>query len=253
MIRRLYIFILLWLIFYAKTAIAVTEWHKVIKGVEYTKLEYPRGFTFGQLHAFRIDPNSYQLKLSFANEYSGIFSGARGLTRLKQGILGVNGGFFTPQLLPLGLRVSDGVEIRPIKNTSWWAVFLMRGNTPSIVHSRNYHYYSDVDFAIQAGPRLIIDGMVPKLRDGLANRTALGITSDKKIVIVATQNLSISTTELANIMRSPEEAEGLDCVDALNLDGGSSTQLYANIKHFHVHVPSFVPVADAVVVVPRSQ
>lgn len=251
--RLLYTPILFVLVLIAQNSFALTEWHRIIKGIEYTKLEYPRGFTFGQLHAFKIDPNRYKLKLSFANEYSGIFSGARGLTRLKNGLLGVNGGFFTPQLMPLGLRVSDGVEIRPIKNTSWWSVFVMHGNKPSIVHLKNYHPHSNVDFAIQAGPRLVIDGMVPKLRDGMANRTALGITADDKIVIVATQNLSISTTELANILRSPEEADGLECVDAINLDGGSSTQLYAKIKHFQVHVPSFVPVADAVVVVPRSR
>ncbi len=249
-LNKFILFICLALI--AQESAAKTDWHNIEKGIEYTTLEYPRGITFGQVHAFRIDLNHYKLKLSFAHEYDGVFASVRGLTQSKDGLLGINGGFFTPQLESLGLRISEGVESYPLKNTPWWGVFMVRGTVPSILPMKQYSHSSDIDFAIQAGPRLVVDGVVPHLVEGLANRSALGITKNNKLIIVATQNLPISTTEFATILKSPEEADGLDCVNALNLDGGSSTQLYADVGHFHIHVPSFMPVADVLVVVPRT-
>lgn len=249
-LNKIILFILL--VLSVQDSAAKTDWHKIQEGIEYTNLEFPRGFTFGQVHAFRIDLNHYKLKLSFANEYDGIFAGVRGLTQFKDGLIGINGGFFTPQLESLGLRISDGVEIYPLKNTPWWGVFMVRGTTPSIVSMKQYQTSTDIDFAIQAGPRLLVDGAVPHLIDGVANRSALGITKTNKLLIIATQNLPLSTAEFATILRSSDEANGLDCVNALNLDGGSSTQLYADIEYFHVHVPSFMPVADVLVVVPRK-
>jgi exopolysaccharide biosynthesis protein len=44
---------------------------------------------------------------------------------------------------------------------------------------------------------------------------------------------------------------GLGCMNALNLDGGSSTQLYAKTQDFSLSIPSFSAVTDAVVVVPK--
>lgn len=98
----------------------------------------------------------------------------------------------------------------------------------------------------------MVDGKLPKLRPGVANRSALGILRDGQILIIATQNLYLSTTELANILRRSAAEEGLECWQAINLDGGSSTQLYAKVKDFELSLPSFMPVADVVVVMPKS-
>jgi exopolysaccharide biosynthesis protein len=56
-----------------------------------------------------------------------------------------------------------------------------------------------------------------------ATRTAIGLTADHKLIMIAV-NSSISFTRLASVML----ASG--CVDALTLDGGSSTGLYYNNK-----------------------
>jgi uncharacterized protein YigE (DUF2233 family) len=105
---------------------------------------------------------------------------------------------------------------------------------------------------VQSGPRLLVDGQIPKqLRPGVANRSALGIRRNGQVVILATQNISLSTLELAQIMQRSEPENGLACWQALNLDGGSSTQLYAKVNDFMLSIPSFMPVADVVVVMPR--
>ena len=89
-----------------------------------------------------------------------------------------------------------------------------------------------------------MNGQVPTLRPGLANRSALGIDKHGKVIVVVTENLPISTSDLAHILAAPP----LNCVDALNLDGGSSSQLYAKIDRFKLDVPGFSQVSDAIVV-----
>ncbi len=56
--------------------------------------------------------------------------------------------------------------------------------------------------------------------------------------------MPLSTTELAQVMK----AAPLNCENALNLDGGSSSQLRAQIGSFQLDVHGFSNVSDAVIV-----
>jgi len=57
----------------------------------------------------------------------------------------------------------------------------------------------------------------------------------------------MTTEELARLLK----ASPLNCTDAINLDGGSSSQLYAHINSFHLNVHGFSNVSDAIVVKKR--
>ncbi len=174
------------------------------------------------------------------------------LAESNHAVIATNGGFFTPELKPLGLRVDQGEQKNPLKATAWWGVFLIKEGKPQIVAQKNYRPDKSIEFAIQSGPRLLVNGKIPALKPGLDNRTALCITKDKKVVLLATENLPISTGDLAKILGSNDKKGGLGCIDALNLDGGSSTQLYANVNRFKLKVSGFTTVSDAVLVVPRK-
>jgi exopolysaccharide biosynthesis protein len=121
----------------------------------------------------------------------------------------------------------------------------MRGVKPRVITKGEYNLSPDIEMAIEAGPRLIIDGSIPALKQTLAERTAVGITPDDKIIMLVTENYQVSMTEAAHYLLD----EG--CNNALNLDGGSSTQLYAKIKGFEVDRGGFNGVANAVLVLPR--
>ncbi len=58
----------------------------------------------------------------------------------------------------------------------------------------------------------------------------------------------MSTTELAQLMK----AEPLNCDNALNLDGGSSSQLHAHLNSFQLDVHGFSNVSDAVIVTAKN-
>ncbi len=89
-------------------------------------------------------------------------------------------------------------------------------------------FWKDVDYATGAGPALILDGQIdinfetehftePKIYLNAAARSAIGYTSDNQLILVTTTS---TLDELAQIMLS------LNCVEAMNLDGGASSGLW---------------------------
>jgi len=230
---------------------AQTQWRQVLPGLDYVMIPFSHGMRSGKIHAFRFDLQQYRFRLAFAKDHPAVFASAKNLTDLSHGLVGINGGFFTPNFKSLGLRISDGKQYSRLWSTSWWGVFSISHNKPHIQGLHQYRGKQATEFAIQSGPRLVINGQIPRLRGGLAYRSALAITPKKQVVMIATNGTPMTTTQLARIIKKPESEDGLGCPDALNLDGGSSTQLYANIGEFSVNIPSFMPVADVVVVSPR--
>ena len=154
--------------------------------------------------------------------------------------------FFTPNSQPLGLRIQHGQQRSPIKSISWWGVFYIRNHRPYIVAQRRFKHDEQVTFALQAGPRLLANGNVLRLKPGAAQRSMVCITTTGKVILAVTQHTLISTTDLAKLSRQSNQQGGLGCQDALNLDGGSSTQLYANVGDFVLDLSGFDRVADAI-------
>jgi uncharacterized protein YigE (DUF2233 family) len=229
---------------------APTHWLTLAPGLDYTRIT-PSAQLPSYLHAFRIDLRHYRLELAFSEDYKNNINTVADLVKAHQAIVGVNGGFFSPEFKPLGLRVNQGTQHSPLRNISWWGIFFIKNKQPYITTQNDYHPDSNIKFAVQSGPRLIIDGKIPSLKPGAANRTALGITKTGDVILLATENLPLTTLQLAQIMQAPTSEGGLNCINALNLDGGSSTQLYASIDNFQLDVPGYSTIADAVLIKPR--
>lgn len=225
-------------------------WRTLAPGLEYTEINTFAGFGSRGLHVFRFDLQKYAMNLAFTQTENRITTVANLVTN-HHAVIGINGGFFTPERKPLGLRIAQGQVKSPLKNTSWWGVFYTQGNQAFIVSPKNFQQNKKINFAVQSGPRLIVNGQITQLKPGADNRTALGITRNGKVILAVTSHFPLSTQELAQIMQAPEEKGGLNCANAINLDGGSSTQLYARINNFELNVPSLALVSDAVLVVPK--
>jgi len=240
------------LCFCTSGVLAKTTWQTLQPGIEYTKIDTKPGQLWGSLHAFRINLKKYNLSMAMAKDLGSASLSVREMAKQKHSLIAINGGFFSPALEPLGLRVLGGKVLNPIAPTSWWGVFYLRYSWPHVSSRAAYRQRSSNNFAIQGGPRLLVNGRIPTLKPGLAERTALGITKRYQLIMVVTENSPLTTTQLAQIMRRPEKEDGLACVNALNLDGGSSSQLYAKINDFSVDVSGFSAVTDAVLVVPKK-
>jgi uncharacterized protein YigE (DUF2233 family) len=230
---------------------APTQWRTLEPGLQYTQVYQTPGFPIGAIHAFKINLKKYRLDLVFTKNYERPLILVKDLVETQEALLGINGGFFSPNLIALGLRIIDGEQISPLKHISWWGVFYIKNNRPYIVSQRDFKKSSRISFAVQSGPRLVINGRIPSLKPGWSFRSALGITKKGEVIIAITNRLPITTNTFANILRTSMKDGGLACTNALNLDGGSSSQLYAEIGGFHLNIPSLAPISDAILVFPK--
>lgn len=229
-----------------------TEWQNLAPGLSYAQIYPSLGFPLGAVHAFKINLHYYHLQLAFTKNSKQRLILVKDLVTYNKALLGINGGFFSPEIEPLGLRIKDGQQFSPIKHISWWGIFYIKNNRPYIVSQNQYKPDKQVSFAVQSGPRLVINGKVSSLKKGWSFRSALGITPDGNIVIAITDRLPLTMKMFADILSTSEANGGLNCVNALNLDGGSSSQLYAQLGIFYLNIPSLVPISDAVLVLPNS-
>lgn len=227
---------------------AAYSWRQLTEGISYTSY----AFTVAEnerttIHAFAIDPAKYQLAVALApNEKYG--NTAVEFAKRERALIAINGGFFTPEHLSIGLIAQNGKQLRPIHNTSWWSIFHITDGIPAITAPKEFTLKPTTSMALQVGPRLVIDGTIPKLKESLSARSALGITRDNKIIIAITQGAGISMNELARRMSASPFEGGLFCPNAMALDGGSSSQLYAKIGKFELSLEGLALVTNALVV-----
>jgi len=169
------------------SANAATVWKKLANGLSYTTIARTAGIPKGAIHAFRINLNYYRLELAFTHNENRPLITVKDLVQKKGAVVGINGGFFNPNLTPLGLRIRNGKIVSPLKRITWWSLFIVKGKKARIISKKYFVPSRKINFAVQSGPRLIINGRIPSLKPGVANRSALGITKSGKIIIAVTQ------------------------------------------------------------------
>lgn len=214
-------------------------WQMLKKGISYQKLEIQVEQRKVSLHTVLVDPKILDLKPLYQNNEAEAFS----LFSKSKALAAINANFFDEQGIPLGLVKKDNQILHPIKKISWWSLFCLKNKKASIVHSKEA-LPGQCEQAVQAGPRLLVNGVVPKLKDESSRKTALGIRKDGQVILAVSEgNLPIN--ELAILFKNPEEKGGLNCVNALNLDGGSSSKLRVSVGEFKKNISSFAvtPVA----------
>jgi len=227
------------------------SWKELEDGLHYTKIiitvgeeSAPRRTT---LHAFKIDPEKFRIDVLIAAPDKKTGEKIDVIADREGAVVAVNGGFFTPEHKSIGLLVKSGTKINPLHNTSWWSVFAIHRNRPLILRPWQAKGTNDLQMAVQAGPRLVIDGSIPKFKsDQAASRTALGITKKGEVIIVASSGSGITMQALADRMRESARKGGLECPNAMALDGGSSTQLYANAGDIRLNLSGISRVPNGV-------
>ncbi len=216
------------------------EWKSLQTGFDYQQSEAPR------VHFFRFDPKKYHPQLILASDYGQKVMTVADYRQKSKALLVINGGFFDQDFRSLGLMIREGRILQALRETSW-GIFLFHPKQGSEILSRaewNPQKVSQVSMALQVGPRLVIAGKVPSFKDSSASRrSAIGITSDGRI--------EIALSETALTLNSWAEILKKDCPQALNLDGGGSSQISAQIGDFTLEVAGATAVPNGVSIVAR--
>jgi uncharacterized protein YigE (DUF2233 family) len=155
----------------------------------------------------------------------------------------INGGYFDGSGQPLGLRVSKGKRHARLRRADW-GVFWIKNGRAHISHTRDYSPNTRPQQAIQCGPRLVVAGKVTDLKPQWDRRTGMGIDRSGKVVLAIAEG-QLSLKDWAGVFAS---SKGLGCPDALNLDGGGSTQIAYSSRSQREVVNGSWPVPDAIVI-----
>jgi uncharacterized protein YigE (DUF2233 family) len=221
-------------------AAGALEFREVGEGIAYAPLALPE--LVG--HAFDVDLARTQVRL--------VSAGAPGLrapvARLAAGHpahVAMNASFFDADGRPLGRAVSNGTNVGAALNR-YWGALVIDGGTSRVVRG-------DVAPAggavlVQGVPRLVVDASVPALKPQVARRTAVCAAGPRLFLVVVTTEVEAAT--FAHFLARPRAEGGLGCTNALNLDGGSSTQLSVELPGLTLAVEGDWGVPNALVILP---
>lgn len=167
-------------------------------------------------------------------------------------LAGVNGGYFDPENKPVGLLISEGKLIAPLRKARLLSgVMLVTHGQLQLLRTAEYSSKRKPVEALQCGPFLVDRGQpVPGLNatrparrtfilTGSAERAAIGLCS------------GVTLAQLAKILATPELAPGLKVQRALNLDGGSSSAFWFARKSEPFSISEQKTVRNFVAVVPK--
>lgn len=214
-------------------------WSKVAPGIEMRLLQAPGSSNANSVVALRTTPEHLRI-------VSGTPREIEEWRKESKALVAINGGFFDAQDKSLGLRASGGKRLNALHGKAW-GVFYTRGKKnpkAQIVPTEKFAWKSDMREAVQCGPRLVENGKVLKLKFQWARRSGIGIQRDGKVVI-ALADSDVSLPEWAKFWAAPD---ALNCPNALNLDGGPSSQLSIQTPSRRLHLRSGRTVPDAILI-----
>ena len=150
----------------------------------------------------------------------------RSLALSSDAVAAINANFFDENGEPLGLRIERSTQLRKMHRGGnvLTGVFFIRDRVPGIV-TRETFDPKNVSVAVQAGPRLIVNRAPVKVEAaGTSRRSGIAITGTQEVILFATvlRFPGATFSDIQQMLRDPR----LDVVNALNLDGGGSSQLF---------------------------
>jgi uncharacterized protein YigE (DUF2233 family) len=175
------------------------------------------------------------------------------MMRNEKCLAGVNGGYFDEKFAPIGLRMTNGQMIAPLRRARLiTGVLLTSSRGVQIVRSREFSRRPGVTTAIQCGPFLVDRSQpISGLNDSRPARRTFAATTNSNRALVGVCS-DVSLAELSKILATTSFAEDLRIERALNLDGGSSTGFwFARENGSALLIPEQKPVRDFVGVVPK--
>lgn len=171
--------------------------------------------------------------------------------RRTRAVAGVNGGYFDPQDAPLGLLISDGKLIAPLRKARLLSgVLVVTKGRVELLRSAEYSSKKNAMAALQCGPFLVDGGKaVPGLNNTRSARRTFILTGGDRAALGFCS--SVTLAELGDILATPGFAADLKVQRALNLDGGSSSAFWFTGENGPFSIRELKRVRNFVVVVPK--
>jgi exopolysaccharide biosynthesis protein len=170
----------------------------------------------------------------------------------NHGLAGVNGGYFDPQNAPVGLVISDGKLIAPLRKAKLLSgVLVATKSRVELLRTAEYSARKSPANALQCGPFLVDAGTaVPGLNNTRPARRTFVLTSGSDRAALGFCS-SVTLAEMGEILASVRLSPDLKVQRALNLDGGSSSAFWFAGQRSVFSISEQKTVRNFVVVVPK--
>lgn len=172
--------------------------------------------------------------------------------RRENCVAGVNGGYFDPGHAPVGLLISDGNVVAPLRKAR------LLGGVLSVVNGRvqiqrsgQFSMKIKPTAARQCGPFLVEAGRtIPSLNDTRAARRTFVATGGGERAAIGYCS-QVTLAQLAAILATPGIGSDFKIQRALNLDGGSSSAFWFAGENGTFSLREQKTVRDYIAVVPK--
>jgi exopolysaccharide biosynthesis protein len=217
------------------------DYRPLEKGLDYATLQTELGT---KIHVLKIDLKRFEAKVLDARDLKSSTMAVKTLAEKSHALAAINANFFDSDGKPLGLVLQNGKLKNPPKKVSWWASLLLKDEAIEIARNVGAEASLKYQNGIQAGPRLVVNGKTLKLKEEFSPKSAVGIDRQGHLMLIATEG-GIEINQFAAWLAKKEKAGGMGLWQALNLDGGSSTQFFAKAGDLNLWVSGLakVPVA----------
>ena len=209
------------------------QWRSIRTGLAMAvyQLLPQNAYVASEVLLFKIDPQILNAQLALATDFGGALSDIKQMTNQTTAVVGINASFFDPAGKPLGLILRNSQIIQ--KNYGikrFGGIFYIKHNKPGLV-SKIEELPPEAELAFQAFPRLIYQSQPIAINSsGVATRrSGIAITKNGQIIIFATR-LRFPGATLMQIQQMLQDPR-LEVTDALNLDGGGSSQLFLSSEN----------------------
>lgn len=168
-------------------------------------------------------------------------------------VAGVNGGYFDPEDAPVGLLVSDGRILAPLRKAKLLSgVLTATASRVDVVRLSRFAMSTKIKSALQCGPLLVErSDPIAGLNDTRkARRTFAGVDGKGRAILGVCS--AVSLAQLGQILSLAEAAGKIRITRALNLDGGSSSAFWFAGKDGVFSIREQKTVRDFVAIVPRG-
>lgn len=221
-----------------------SKWRLIAPDLEAAETTLSSGvLASGQIYLYRTSLRNFDFQVIRAQRFGLKKGTVKSLCQLARATVCINASFFDEQYKPLGLLIEKGSLVQKIQKGGRVLTGVLQRSRESfsIIHRDSFSPTHIVE-ALQAGPRIASNGApVTGLRDAdvSGRRSGVCIDAEHHLVLYAIRAplFGISIKSVQERLLEPD----IKCMDALNLDGGSSTQLYG--QPFEITGEDEVPVA----------
>jgi exopolysaccharide biosynthesis protein len=199
-------------------------------------------------HAFKIDLDMTELRLVTPPAPASRRT-VEEIVAPYSAVVAINASFFDKDGRAMGVAVDQGRLVGGGTRQSWGALVVDDRKARIVLGSEIDNPLAH-HLVVQGIPRLVVGGKVPQLKTQSAERTAVCAEASVIVLVVSTK---AESTRFARFLADPADKGGLGCGDALNLDGGPSTQLVVKLPGLALSIPGGWGVPNALMAAPGKR